>query len=249
MLRIGKVSYLNTLPLFYNLEGFEIVEGHPPELVKLLREGKIDAGIVSSAEYFFNPESYWVIPDLSVSSRGRVCSVLLLSKKPVKNVRRVRITPRSLTSRFLLIYVLKEGYGIEVEEVGEGEDAFLVIGDEALKLKSSFPYVLDLGEEWLRLTGLPFVFALFLVRREVPPKLVLELKEKLRASLRRFFEDLGSGKLELPWEEGFLKDYFSKCIDYSLDEEHLRSLKLFFSFMERETGRPAPETISLFRPL
>jgi len=135
-LRIGKVGYLNTAPLFYSLEGFEVREGHPSELVKELREGNIDAGIVSSAEFFFNPESYYILSDISISSRGKVCSVLLLSNKPIEEIERIRVTPNSLTSRFLLFYLLKRVYGKGVEEVTEGEDAFLAIGDEAIRLRN-----------------------------------------------------------------------------------------------------------------
>ena len=248
MLRVGKVGYLNTLPLFYRLEGFEIVEGHPSELVKLLREGKIDAGIVSSVEYFFNPESYWVLPDVSVSSRGSVCSVLLLSRKPLKAIRRVRITPNSMTSRYLLTFILEEGYGIRPEEATEDEDAFLAIGDEAINFRDSFPYVYDLGEEWFRLTNLPFVFALFLVRRDAPVEEVSRLVEGLKGSVQGFFEDLKLGSLRLEGDREFMRKYFCECIDYTLGEEHLRSLGRFFAFMERETGKPAPEIISLFRP-
>ena len=248
MLRVGKVGYLNTLPLFYRLEGFEIVEGHPSELVKLLREGKIEAGIVSSVEYFFNPESYWVLPDISVSSKGSVCSVLLLSKKPLEVIKSVRITPNSMTSRYLLTFVLKEGYGILPEETPEEGDAFLVIGDEAIDSRNRFPYVYDLGEEWFKLTKLPFVFALFLVRKEASREAVSELLRGLKRSVRRFFEDLKLGKLKLEGDSDFMKRYFCECIDYSLGEEHMRSLNLFFSFMEKETGKPAPEAISLFRP-
>jgi len=241
MLRIGKVAYSNTLPLFYSLSGFELVEGHPAELVKLLREGRIDAGIVSSVEYFFNPELYYVLPEVSISSRGKVCSVLLLSKKPIEEVSKVRITPSSMTSRHLLSYILKESYGLSFTEVSEGEDALLSIGDEALRLSDRFPFAYDLGEEWFRKTGLPFVFALFLVRKDAPKGRVLELQEGIRNSLRDFFSDLGAGKLK-----DIRVDYFSSCIDYSLTEEHIQSLLRFFTFMERETGKPAPQTISLF---
>ncbi len=246
MIRVGKVAYLNTLPLFYSLEGFEIVEGHPPDLVKKLRGGDIDAGIVSSVEYFFNPEDYYVLPGVSISSRGKVCSVLLLSHKPIHEVLRVRITPRSLTSRYLVLYILKEIYGITPEEVPYGEDALLSIGDEALRLKHEFPHVYDLGEEWFKHTGLPFVFALFLVRREVPENQVLRLIERLRVSIEDFFRDLESGRLHIPGDKEFLRDYFTSCIDYSLGEDHMRSLEIFFRFVEKETGRPAPKTISLF---
>ncbi len=246
MLKVGKVSYLNTLPLFYSLEGFEIIEGHPSELVKALRKGIIDAGIVSSAEYFFNPESYFILPDISISSKGKVCSVLLLSKKPMQKVQRIKITPSSLTSRYLLFYLLKEVYDHEVEEVVEGEDAFLAIGDEALQLRENFPFIYDLGEEWFRTQRLPFVFALFLVRKDAPKERVYKLYEGIKSSLMKFFKDFKTGKVNLPANRGFLKEYFSKCIDYGLGEEHLESLKKFFSFMEKETGKPAPKIISLF---
>ncbi len=246
MLRVGKVSYLNALPFFYSLRGFSVTEGHPAELVKALREGRIDAGIVSSVEYFFNPSDYWVLPDLSISCRGEVRSVLLLSDKEIEKVRRVRITPRSLTSRYLLLFVLRELYGAEVEEVSSGEDGFLVIGDQALHLARSYPHRLDLGEAWYRTTGLPFVFALFLVRKDAPAERVSLLWRALRDSLDRFMADLEEDRVRLPREADAV--YFTRCIDYSLKEEHLKSLRKFFSFMERETGKPAPEVISLFRP-
>ncbi|NPA41176.1 MAG: menaquinone biosynthesis protein [Aquificae bacterium] len=246
MLRVGKVKYLNTLPLFYSLEGFELVEGHPSELVSMIREGKIDAGIVSSVEYFFNPEDYLVLPDISISSAGKVCSVLLLSNKPIASIRKVRITPSSLTSKYLLRYLFKKVYHLELEEVEREEEAVLSIGDEAFKLKEKFPYAYDLGEEWFKSTGLPFVYALFLVRRNAPAEEVVKLHKQLKTSVKKFFYDLERGKAEVP--EDFIAEYLSSCIDYGLSEAHLKSLKTFFSFMEEETGSPAPEIISLFHP-
>ncbi len=246
MLRVGKVSYINTLPLFYRLRGFSVVEGHPAELVKALRASDIDAGIVSSVEFFLNPADYWILPDVSISSRGEVKSVLLLSTKPVNRIKRIRITSRSLTSRYLLLYILKELYGVEAEEVTGNEDAFLTIGDQALSLRESYPHVLDLGEEWHRATGLPFVFALFLVRKDAPAERVSSLHREVVNSVGAFMRDLREGRVSLP--PGVDPSYFTRCIDYTLGEEHLRSLRRFFAFMERETSKPAPEVISLFRP-
>jgi chorismate dehydratase len=246
MLRVGKVRYLNTVPLFYRLEGYQVVEGHPHELVKKIREGEIDAGIVSSVEYFFNPDKYFVLRDISISSVGKVCSVLLLSNKPLEEVHKVRITPNSLTSRYLLIYLLKEVYGREPAEVLEGEDAFLAIGDEALNLKGRYDFCYDLGEEWFRATGLPFVYALFLLRKEASYEHSERLIEDLKRSVELFFRDLERGRAKVP--EGFVKEYLSSCIDYGLSEAHLESLRMFFEFMERETGKSAPRIISLFPP-
>ena len=246
MLRIGRVNYLNTEPLFYRLSGFEIVEGSPAELVKELREGRIDGGIVSSAELFLNPELYRALPGVSISSREKVCSVLLLSKRPVEEVRKIRITPSSLTSRYLLFYLLKEVYSLEVEEVVEGEDAFLSIGDEALRERDKFPYSYDLGEMWYREKGLPFVFALFLLRKDVDLDRARDLLEGLKGSLRAFFDDLEKG---LCVSSDFEREYFLECIDYGLGTDHLRSLSIFFSFLERETGKPASDISDLFLPL
>ncbi len=244
MLRVGKVSYANTMPLFYRWKGFELVEGHPSHLVKLLRKGNIGAGIVSSVEYFFNPDIYWVLPGVSISSRGKVCSVLLLSQKPLREIRRIKITSASLTSKFLLRYLLKEVHCVPFKEVEQKEDAFLSIGDEAMRIRNAYPFVYDLGEEWFRSTSLPFVYALFLVRKEVAKEHVQKLHRQIRSCLSSFFKDLKVKRVPLP--NDLDQEYFTSCIDYSLTDEHISSLKLFFSFVERETGKPAPETISLF---
>ncbi len=245
-IRIGRVDYLNTLPLFYRLDDFTVVKGHPADLVKKIREGEIDAGIISSAEYFFNPDDYFVLPRISVSSRGSVCSVLLLSEVPAEEIKKVRITPRSLTSRYLLLYFFDRMGIPRPEEVPSGEDAILAIGDDALENKDNYPYSYDLGEQWYRLTGLPFVFALFLVRKGVPQRLITELYEGILYSKESFFRDMEEGRI-FP-DDTFVRDYLTECIDYELGKDHLDSLEIFFGFMERETGKPAPDSISLFRP-
>ena len=232
MLRVGRVSYKNTIPLFYKLEGFEIVEGVPSYLVKLLREGKIDAGIVSSAEYFFNADKYLILPDISISSKGRVCSVKLFSRVPFEEIKSVNLSEASLTSRYLLFYLFEKKLGYVPKESKEAE-ALMLIGDEALQ-KRNFPYIYDLAEEWFKLHGLPFVFALFLVRKEASTEEVKKLYGGIKRSLKEFFKDLTGGRVS----ENF---YFTECIDYSLGEEHLKSLKLFFEYLSKKFNKPSPE--------
>lgn len=231
MLKVGKVSYLNALPLFYKLSDFHIVEGVPSQLVEMLRKGKIDAGIVSSVEYFFNPENYYILSDISISSRGSVCSVKLFSEKPIEKVERVKITKASLTSKYLLYYIFEEVLGKEVREE-EGEEAVLLIGDEAMNYEGK-KYVYDLGEIWYKIHGLPFVFALFLVRRNVEKSLAEKLKNELKKSLKSFFEDLEKGK----FKENF---YFKECIDYELKDEHLKSLNIFFDYLAKRFKKEKP---------
>jgi Predicted periplasmic solute-binding protein len=236
MFKVGKVSYLNTVPMFYRFEGpmIELVEGEPSYLVSLLRDGKIHAGIVSSVEYLFNRSQYRVVPGLCVASKQRVCSVLLFSKRPMLEIKRVYLTPASLTSKILCKYLLENVYKLKPEyvESRESADALLLIGDEALyeKRLGKFEYIYDLAEEWHKVYGLPFVFALFLVRKDADPSLDKLIEELVLKSIKAFYEDFAQGRVKV---EGFsrdeLEDYFYHCIDYFLDEEKERSLELFGS--------------------
>ncbi|NPB06599.1 MAG: menaquinone biosynthesis protein [Aquificae bacterium] len=233
MLRVGKVSFSNTEPLFYRLKGFKVVEGLPSELAGLLRAGRLDAGIVSSVEYFFNPELYFILPGVSISSVGRVCSVKLFAKKPFEELKEVKVTRASLTSRYLLKFVAEKAFNRELKET-DTDEALLLIGDEAMR-PLPYPYAYDLGELWYELTGLPFVFALFLVRREVPVEEAERLLSAVRGSLEEFFKQKRSF-------------YFNECIDYALNEEHLKGLELFFNYLSDKTGRRAPSPLFLNAP-
>ncbi len=234
MVKVGKVKYLNTLPLFYEFNGFKLVEGHPSELVFKLRKGKIQAGIVSSVEYLLNRDLYFFLPNVSIASKGKVCSVLLLSNKPIEIIRRIKLTSNSLTSKFLLRFIFEEGYKRLFEEVEEEEDAILSIGDEALLLKEEYEFNWDLGQEWFRITGLPFVFALFLVRKEVPLMYTNLIRTEIFSSLRNFYRDLKADRLEVEgFEKDFLRSYFGTCISYSLGEEEIEGLRLFFRYAKK----------------
>ena len=174
MIKVGKVGYLNTLPLFYKWDTSQtvLVEGHPSELVDRLRKGELHAGIVSSVEYLFHKEDYLIVPKVCIASRERACSVLIFSNRPLEDIKSLYLTPASLTSKELAMYVVKVIYGNSPELVKDRSkaDAIMLIGDEAMIEKSlgKWQYVYDLGEEWFKRHRLPFVFALFLVRRDAP---------------------------------------------------------------------------------
>jgi len=230
MFKVGKVSYLNTLPLFYSLEGFDIVEGVPSELVEKLRKGEIQAGIVSSVEYFFNPEKYFILSGISISSRGSVCSVKLFSNEPIEKIKEVNITKASLTSKELLFYLFEKKFGFTPTE-NQRAEAKLLIGDEAMEEKD-YKFVYDLGEEWFKLHKLPFVFALFLVRRDSNLSKAKTLKKEIKKSIKAFFERGISGIEN--------EEYFKNCLDYSLSKDHLKSLRIFYTFLSKKFGKPLP---------
>lgn len=241
MFKIGKVSYLNTLPLFFSWERgrVEFVEDVPSRLVELLRAGKIQAGIVSSVEHLKHPDIYRVVPGLSISSSKKACSVALFSKKPIQHIENLYLTEASVTSRFLALHILRDIYGASPYFIKSREraDAVLLIGDEAIeeKKRGKWEHVYDLGEEWYRAYGMPFVFALFLVRKDAPPWLDELIARECGKSLELFYEALRRGSLEVEgYDRAFLEEYFTHCLQYNLGEREWQSLNFFNEILSKE---------------
>ena len=180
-LRIGMVNFINTAPMYFtwqergNNSRWRVVEAVPSKLNRLLDDGELDLGIVSSHEYALHPDQYYVLDNLSISSSGAVGSVYLFADCPLSELdgQAVLLSPQSQTSNSLVRVILENFFEICPEylftpEKGKKPQAKVAIGDEALRLygAQSFPTVLDLGQAWLDLTGMPFVFAVWAVRRE-----------------------------------------------------------------------------------
>ena len=257
-LRIGRIAYLNVAPYFQYLrqEGFagEIVAGVPSELNAMLADGSIDACPSSSFEYGLNADDYLLLPGHSISSVGPVHSVLLFTPGPLATLagREVAITGESATSINLLKILLKEFCGIndviylvppgDVEAVlNEGQSA-LLIGDRALAAAKSCPdgfQITDLGALWYHFTGLPFVFALWILRREAAKKYPEELRAlstQLQSARKHAFQHLSEMALSLSektvFTAGQLEDYW-RGMSYDLTDGHLEGLRLYFTLCHK----------------
>jgi chorismate dehydratase len=172
--RLGAVGYLNARPLVYGLDKrsdlFDLRFDVPSTCATLLHAGEIDLGMIPSIEYLRGPVAYSIVPDLGIISDGDVASVALFTRVPLKQVRRIGLDTSSRTSAGLTRVLCREAWDIDPEfesvppDVAariEGADAALLIGDPALFLDheaAGFARI-DLGAEWMRLTGLPFVWA------------------------------------------------------------------------------------------
>ncbi|PLX43152.1 MAG: futalosine synthase [Deltaproteobacteria bacterium] len=245
-LKVGRIGFANCTPIFRALEeggslgDVAFVGGVPTELNALLRAGSIDISPSSSVEYLRHPELYGFLPDLSISAIGEVASVLLFSHRPLNELDggRVALTPASATSVSLLKVILEGFKGVKpeyTEELVDDPDALLLIGDQALKgsLEGGWEYVYDLGELWFEETGQPFVFALWITRRdrfEAAPARFKELYHLLIAARQRAYRSYERYALDSPeskWigSEG-LAEYW-KTISYDLTNWHLAGLSRF----------------------
>ncbi|MBW2710010.1 MAG: menaquinone biosynthesis protein [Deltaproteobacteria bacterium] len=257
-LRIGRIAYLNVAPYFHFLheEGFagEIVSGVPSELNTMLAEGTLDACPSSSFEYGLHADDYFLLPGHSISSIGPVHSVLLFTPGPLSLLsgEEIAITGESATSINLLKILLKEFCGIndvsfkvpcgEVEPLLNGGQSALLIGDRALAAARDCPsnfQITDLGALWHHFTGMPFVFALWILRREAvekSPDEICALAVQLHESRRRAFANLSDMAIQLSDKTGFSSDQLEKYwrgMSYDLSEGHVEGLRLYFTLCHK----------------
>jgi chorismate dehydratase len=176
-LRIGAVTYLNSKPLIWCLPGLapqaQVVLDLPSRLADGLAAARLDVALVPSIEYFRIP-GCTVVSDACISCDGRVKSVKLFSRVPLRRIRTLALDEGSRTSAAMVRIMLRERYKLEPElqglpigtSLGESAaDAVLLIGDRAMRpAVEGFEEVWDLGQEWSRWTGLPFVFAMWVAR-------------------------------------------------------------------------------------
>jgi chorismate dehydratase len=268
-LTVGHITYANCVPFFHYLAeaGFSgrIVEGVPAELNRLLASGAIDVSPSSSFEYACRWQDYLLLPGHSISSCGPVRSVLLFAARSIDELEgaEIALTGESATSVNLLRILLGEFYGFRkvtyriperpVEAlIAEGSPA-LLIGDRALRAAlGASGYVYDLGELWYRFTGLPFVFALWILRREASQakrQEVAALQQQLTAARARAFASLEAVAATTPerqWmgEAGLIA--YWRCMSYELDERHLAGLRHFFTLAVKHRLLPLQPEIHFF---
>lgn len=229
-LRIGCVKYLNARPLIYGCE-LPVRFDHPSTLASALARGQLDVALVPVFELFARP-GYRVVDHVSISSRGPVLSVFLAYQGRLADVRDVSLDPASLTSAHLLRCLLAEFHGLHPiysTEPPAKDDARLLIGNQALEFRekhgSEFDY-LDLGEDWTARTGLPFVYALWLVRKEAAHleaigEFFRTLKCRGIAHICDIAQEAGSHSPE------FRETYLRKHISFDLGEAEKQGMERF----------------------
>ena len=235
--RIGSVPYLNAAPLTRDLPG-KLIFANPARLAELLRRDELDAALVSITEVLLN-DRYDILDGVAIGSLGEVYSVLVAHKRPLTEAKVIFCDPASLTSVNLLKVLLAER-GLQPEfqplenyAAAKDKDFVLLIGDPAIEFQRS-PHdheIFDLGLAWSELTNLPFVYAVWALRRGLENK---ELRSELRQAKRFGMETLDYlVETREEFDADFRRDYFEWHIQYHLGEDEKCAIAKFCELLHK----------------
>src|SRR5215475_8319265 len=267
-MRIAASTYLNSAPLVYSFtqghlhKKYDFIgDTSPSRCAEMLRSGECEIALIPVIEFQRIP-GLRIVPEVAVASKNRVRSVLIASRRPLEEVRVLTLDPASRTSQALVKILFMRRYGflpecaersIEVsvklrslpdnppQNLFDGADAALVIGDPAMRLAAAAPKldleIYDLAEEWRAMTGLPFVFAVWAASEDacaggsgLPG--MSGISDDFIAAKREGVDQIEriatqyAAELELPRSE--LLDYLSLNVNYDLDDENLLGMATYF---------------------
>ncbi|HEY4286464.1 MAG TPA: menaquinone biosynthesis protein [Puia sp.] len=240
-IRVGAVSYLNTKPLLYGIErapvrkDIELIIDYPASIAAMLLRNEIDMGLVPVA-IIPQMKEYHINGDFCIGADGDVASVCLFSETPIDKIEKVLLDYQSRTSVQLARVLLKEYWEISPELVDAGKDfrdhikgttAGVVIGDRALEQRQISPYVYDLGGAWKAFTGLPFVFAAWISNKPIDPGFIAAFDEANRQGVAQ----IDAVVAENPYPIFSLHDYFTKHLNYDLDQPKRKGLERFLDYL------------------
>lgn len=239
--RVGVVNYLNTKPLLYGLQhstvinDIVLVQDYPAAIAKQLQENTIDMGLVPVAVIPRLPAAK-VVSNYCIGCDGPVASVCLFSEVPINEVKTVLLDYQSRTSVELAKLLLRDHWRLEPQLVYtksdyqadiEGTTAGLVIGDRALAQRSISPFIYDLGEAWKIHTGKPFVFAAWIANKELDADFLKAFDEANALGL----DNIENVLAEVSHPSFNLEEYFTRYIQYKLDDSKRKGMELFLSLL------------------
>lgn len=239
-INISVVSYLNARPFVYGLEEkldtntFILSKDIPSVCSEKLINNSVDIGLIPVATIPKLAESH-IITSYGIASFGKVESVILVSKVPLKEIQQITLDMESRTSVLLAKILAKELWEIHPEWILEKRnsdsdnldqaEAAVIIGDRALKYKSKFSFVYDLSEGWKELTGLPFVFAVWVSNKKIRPEFIQDIENALEYGVGKIDVILQTVKSEHSALD--VNTYLKERIKYKIGEEEKKGMNLF----------------------
>lgn len=241
--QIVLVDYFNTIPfqkaLFTDkFDDFDITPAIPAECSNLFFNKDADIALVPIASWIAHGSKEKIITDYCIGCDGQVGTVLLQSSVAVEDIQTIYLDNHSRTSVELLRLLCKEYWRIDpvfvvddVTLVGlQTGEAKLMIGDKVFRDATAYDYSYDLGEVWKQYTGLPFVFAIWIVKDHISDQISETINQEFRAAFKNMPLIVEECKEKYP--EIDLEKYFNSQISYALDEDKLSALYLFKEKLE-----------------
>ena len=251
-INLGHIPYLNCAVFYldFPLDLVDVTEYVPSALSRAARRGEIDVGPVPLVTCFELEDTFMPLRNFGVAVRNKARSVLLFSKRPIEELdgATVALTGESATSVRLLKVLFAKRYGVQparyVSTQDIKSDAILLIGDAALNNRGglpSYPKVYDLGEMWHDWQKLPFVFARWIVRRDLNPEALEFLGGLLEQSLehgQERIDEIASERDDLSMTVDEVREYLYG-FNYVLGDRELKSIELFRRYLKELDQAPA----------
>lgn len=233
-----------------------ILDTAPSRSAELLTQDRVDTALVPVIAYQL-VEGVRLFPDVCVGAKERVRSVCLVTKgEDLPDVRSVSLDISSKTSVVLTKIIFREFLGREpkwkdakpdIDAMLAESDCALLIGDPALSIAERgmrnaellesgaaatgfFLRKFDLAELWRKNTGLGFVFAMWMTRKETSAIDFAAARDEGLAHLEEIISNYGS-EMALSREE--LKEYLSQNISYSIDNSMRNGMELYFKLAKK----------------
>jgi len=253
-LRVCAVSFLNTTPLVWGmLHGpqiglFELDFRVPAGCADQVASGAADIGIVPSFE--LTRQDLEVLPGTGIACHGPVRSILLISSRPAAEIRTLAVDSSSRTSVELARVILERRYGAEPRRIPHppdlagmltAADAALIIGDPALRIPLTVPYhVYDLGQEWVEMTGLPMVFAVWAGRKGTAgPEVVQAFRESCRYGKEHMEQIVMSESAAREFAPEVVREYLTRHIVHELGPRDYEGMELFLEYARQSASARA----------
>jgi len=257
-IKVSLISYTNTKPFVLGLlkstelkNQIQTSFDSPAECARKLVSQEVDLGIVPVASLKDIPD-YKIISDYCIGSDGDVNSVFLFSKKPLAEIRSIILDPQSRTSNNLTRILCKHYWKIDPVFIGKERfssrydsdhessdlsqaDAMVLIGDRTFQSRKEFAYPFDLGGEWKRFTGLPFVFAVWASHRELSQDFQDQFNKALKWGLdhrQQVLDEILSGPDTYP--DFDFTDYLFHKLSFDFNEPKRKALSLYLDFLQME---------------
>ncbi len=241
-LRISAVSYLNTFPFIYGIERSGALKNYyleidsPAICGEKLVSGKADIALAPVA-ILPNLPFYEILTDYCIGCHGAVKSVMLFSDVSLAKIKNIYLDYNSKTSVFLLKLLSKKFWNINPEFIEapvdyemniKGTTAGLVIGDRCFEMNNRYKYQYDLGEEWQKFTGLPFVFACWITVKKLSEEQKNLFNQAILYGMKKKEDFVTELALE-PVNGVDMEEYLLKNISYEFDKNKKQALDLFLS--------------------